>query len=356
MHSFLSKSKTLLILLTVALILANVYIVTATRDLAKSYSAQQNQATWFLFQLTKEFSELVAIGPYMLENPANQSKVWLKYELTWSRFDLLLNSRESDTFMSLEGARPFFKEIFIDYQNMEPILEQVNDQKSLLTLTDGLDKIYYDMIGYVNQNFRLKSPLYQQQMALAQELSYIQYLLMFLLFCCAALVTYILHQESLHHKKLAFTDTLTGIKNRFSLFEALEKQHKFAEFTVVLLDLNGFKEINDTYGHLAGDEALAQTAWRLNTFIPLSNYHVYRMGGDEFTLVLESTSLEDVAQFNELILACFNEKLILKSGESVQLGASLGFSRYPIDSTDINHLLSIADKNMYKMKFEKEDG
>ena len=65
---FFTRSKTLLIVLSILLIVANFYVLSETRKLTRSFSEQQNQATWFLFQLTKEFSSLVAIAPLALTN------------------------------------------------------------------------------------------------------------------------------------------------------------------------------------------------------------------------------------------------------------------------------------------------
>ena len=110
-----SRSKGMLLALSALLILANLYVFSETRQLARSYSEQQNQATWFLFQLTKEFSSLVSVTPFALESEQYRKKAELSYELTWSRFDLLLNAKEADSFMQLAGAREFFSSLFQRY-------------------------------------------------------------------------------------------------------------------------------------------------------------------------------------------------------------------------------------------------
>ncbi|MGF1697094.1 GGDEF domain-containing protein [Vibrio lamellibrachiae] len=351
MKTFLSKSKTLLIVLSVILIVANFYFLASTRDLTKSYTNQQNQATWFLFQLTKEFSELKAITPYMLDGDKEYKQTWLKYELAWSRFDILLYNQESHGFMSLAGAQEFFEELFIRFQSLEKKYNQVNNPNRLEALSGELDVLYAEMIAFINENYRLKNPVHKKRIEQAQQLTYIQYLLFLLLFSCIALVSYIFYQESKHHKQLAFTDTLTGIANRFSLFEALDNYKKDSPFTLFLLDLNGFKSVNDNFGHQAGDEALSQIAWRLNTMIPIENYNIYRMGGDEFALILNSNDEQEILNMTGHIDACFEEAIHLDGGYNIRLGSSIGMSRYPNDSIEINQLISIADHNMYRMKF-----
>ncbi|WP_295895260.1 GGDEF domain-containing protein [uncultured Vibrio sp.] len=354
MHTFLSKSKTLLILLSIILIVANFYFLSSTRQLTKSYTNQQNQATWFLFQLTKEFAELKAITPYMNESEKDFEQTWLLYELTWSRFDILLYNQESHGFMSLHGAQPFFEDLFNRFQALEVEFEQADNPILLAALSDELEVLFDEMIAFINENYRLKNPMHKQRIENAQQVTYVQYLLMFLLFSCIALVSYIFYQESKHHKELAYTDMLTGISNRFSLFEALKSAKNDKSFSLFLLDLNGFKSVNDSFGHQAGDEALSQIAWRLNNMIPASNYTAYRMGGDEFALILKSSDEEEIRTMKSYIEACFEETMHLNGGYNIRLGTSIGISRYPEDSKEINQLISIADHNMYQMKFAQK--
>ncbi|WGV98702.1 GGDEF domain-containing protein [Vibrio sp. YMD68] len=355
MHTFISKSKKLLIVLSILLIVANFFILSTTRELTRSYTNSQNQATWFLLQLSKQLSELTAITPYTLDGDAEHKKTWLKYELTWSRFDILLYNQESHGFMSLEGAHDFFEALFFRFQHLEEPFNNIKTQDDVLIISEQLNQIYADMIAYINKNYRLKNPIHKERMQQAQQIANIQYVLMLLLFSCIGLVSYIYYQESKHHKALAFTDTLTGISNRFSLFEALNHKQKNQPFSLFLLDLNGFKAVNDSFGHQAGDEALTQIAWRLSTMIPSSNYKVYRMGGDEFALILNSNSPVEIRKMHGFIEACFEEPIHLKGGYNTRLGCSVGTSIYPDDSKEINQLISIADHNMYQMKFADTD-
>ncbi len=82
LHPLILHAKTLLIFMSAILILANLYLINSTRDLSKSYSSHTNQAIWFLFQLNKEFTEMLALSPYLLESESNQRDVMVKYELT----------------------------------------------------------------------------------------------------------------------------------------------------------------------------------------------------------------------------------------------------------------------------------
>lgn len=265
--SLLNKAKYLLLLLSVIVVAANLYFLNSTRQHAQSYSEQQNQATWFLFQLSKELSELTAITPFYEDKESYHERITLKYELTWSRFDLLLTSREADTFIILPGAKEYFQTLFNQFKALEAQLIHLDSKSDAQRLGQEFNSLYMSMIRFVNNNFRVKSPLYQTQMQTARDLNQIQLVLFFLLVICIALVMFILQKESEFHKEQSLTDSLTGIANRLSLFTDLDHHtHDEQPFTVFLLDLNGFKEVNDQYGHQAGDKVLQAFGKRLKRF------------------------------------------------------------------------------------------
>ncbi|EKO3482029.1 GGDEF domain-containing protein [Vibrio fluvialis] len=353
LHPLVHRAKTLLILVSAVLVVANLYTLNSTRELARSYTDRQNQATWFLFQQTKEFTEMMAETPYALNSKKKMEHVWLKYELTWSRFDVILNSREAEGFMGLEGTYPFFKSAFEDFKLLEPLLMAAHDKPSMERFLNKSQDLYQRIISYINENFKIQSPIYLHQKQQAYTLTQIQFVLMFVLFSCIGLVSYILHAEARFHKLLALTDPLTGLSNRLAMFDALKRYTAQQSFSLLLLDLNGFKAINDTLGHQAGDSVLRQVAHRL-AHIPTFDYWVFRMGGDEFAIILDSVDPDDLAGIQTLIAECFEAAFVLPSNAPYPLSTSIGVSRYPYDAIDINQLVHIADKNMYQMKFQQK--
>lgn len=348
LHAILAKAKVLLIVLSATLFIINLYFLTSTRQLAASYNEQQNQATWFLFQLNKEFSELRAITPFAADSEEYYDRTLLKYELTWSRFDILLSSKEADNLITLPGAAAFFSDLFSQFKQLEPELIALNSPDQAKALCDDIDALYMSMIQYVNTNFRIKSPLYLSQMSQAQSLTQAQFVLMVLLFVCACLVGYIIHKEAIYHKQLALTDSLTGVSNRLAMFNDMaEWVEQGQSFNLYLLDLNGFKEVNDRHGHQAGDEVLATVAHRLNRL----EAYCYRIGGDEFALVY----LGDTHPQHhwKQIESCFRKTIAIRAGTQVFLSTSIGTAHYPHDGASLSRLISIADANMYEMKFAK---
>ncbi|EJI2330611.1 GGDEF domain-containing protein [Vibrio cholerae] len=351
LHPLILHAKTLLIFMSAILILANLYLINSTRDLSKSYSSHTNQAIWFLFQLNKEFTEMLALSPYLLESESNQRDVMVKYELTWSRFDLILNSPEADGIIGMPSTREFFQAAFARFKQLEPLLLAAKNPESLQTFIVAAQQELEIFIQFINRTFGMQSPLYVEQKEKLNYLSRIQFALILLTFSCVGLVSFILHKEATHHRVLALTDPLTGLENRTAMFAELERHRRSGGFSLFLLDLNGCKQINDTYGHQMGDAVLKQVAYRLNNSIPSFDYRVFRMGGDEFAIILSSINSTEQMMMQRMIKQCFDHEFELSGDLRAKLNTSVGVSTYPLDSTNLSQLIHLADKNMYEMKF-----
>ncbi len=161
-----------------------------------------------------------------------------------------------------------------------------------------------------------------------------------------------LAQERL--ERLAHYDPLTGLPNRTLFFDRLNHAYQFARrhghvFALLFVDLDRFKQVNDTLGHDVGDLVLKVTAERLKGSIRASDT-VARMGGDEFTIILTHISEEpNAAQVAEKIIALVEEPISIK-GRFCDVGASIGIALYPRDGGDPEALLKQADSAMYQVK------
>jgi diguanylate cyclase (GGDEF)-like protein len=156
----------------------------------------------------------------------------------------------------------------------------------------------------------------------------------------------------------ATTDYLTGLPNTRSLFLHLDGELARCKRTksplaIVVCDLDGFKEINDHFGHLEGNRVLHVLAEKLKTNCREYDY-VARMGGDEFVLVLPGVSPTTVGEKEELI-----RRLTAEAGwevcAKVCLSMSVGHAFYPSDGTDAEGLLAEADRRMYLNKRKGSD-
>ncbi|WP_412735817.1 diguanylate cyclase domain-containing protein [Krasilnikovia sp. MM14-A1259] len=163
--------------------------------------------------------------------------------------------------------------------------------------------------------------------------------------------------EQLHVAELtrqAFHDALTGLPNRSHLLEGAEQAVTAAtradeRTALLLLDLDGFKQVNDSAGHHAGDALLQAVAHRLLRTVR-ENDLVSRLGGDEFAILLtRNPDAASAATIAERIHQRLSEPFDIE-GRSVTIGASIGVALFPDDASDVPHLLRGADAAMYRAK------
>lgn len=164
------------------------------------------------------------------------------------------------------------------------------------------------------------------------------------------------------NEELSFTslhDSLTGLPNRYNLYSQLKLMVANAnryerKFAVLFLDLDHFKNINDTLGHNIGDGLLKAVSQKLNSMIR-ENDVVARIGGDEFIIVLNDFSdAGTLEQVISKILDTFHREWIVQN-HFLRLSTSIGVAIYPDDSKEINELMKFADIAMYKAKSEGRD-
>jgi diguanylate cyclase (GGDEF)-like protein/PAS domain S-box-containing protein len=155
-------------------------------------------------------------------------------------------------------------------------------------------------------------------------------------------------------RELAHKDSLTGLSNRHTFIELLEHAIQVSKrdkktIAVLFIDVDGFKFINDSYGHETGDELLIQFAYRMKESLRNSD-HVARMGGDEFTVLLEDVNTKnEVAKVAEKLLTELSRPYFC-CGNSCHVTASIGCAFYH-DELDANQLIRNADQAMYQVKF-----
>ena len=153
-------------------------------------------------------------------------------------------------------------------------------------------------------------------------------------------------------------DELTGLPNRFLLSERLEQsiaavQRYHNTLAVGMLDLDGFKRINDRYGHATGDRLLVAVADRLKQ-IMRGEDTLARLGGDEFVLVLRVQDTEELERAMRRFLSALSSTYTI-DGIGIHISASIGVTLYPNDNEDAETLLRHADQAMYKAKQRGRD-
>jgi diguanylate cyclase (GGDEF)-like protein len=164
-------------------------------------------------------------------------------------------------------------------------------------------------------------------------------------------------EEEIRH--LAYFDTLTGLPNRVLFLESLKRIHFKSErdgkrYAILFIDIDGFKSINDTLGHIHGDTLLQNLALRLKESIRVEDFSitgmVARLGGDEFVVIIDNlNNSEDVAIVAQRIIDNISIPVQLDASEVV-VTASIGIGVFPDDSLDTDTLIKHADIAMYSAK------
>ncbi|WP_417813424.1 putative bifunctional diguanylate cyclase/phosphodiesterase [Thalassospira alkalitolerans] len=155
------------------------------------------------------------------------------------------------------------------------------------------------------------------------------------------------------NRELAFCDALTGLSNRRAFFAHLEKTVEQAKdkdaFAIAMIDLDGFKPVNDVHGHPAGDDVLMQASARLRAVLG-PDVLLARLGGDEFGVIFEhQNDALELIKIGRALCGTLNDPFDVGGG-TVQLSASLGFATYPTVARDPNALFERADFALYYAK------
>lgn len=158
------------------------------------------------------------------------------------------------------------------------------------------------------------------------------------------------HQEA---ARLANSDFLTGLSNRrhfmMNLSRRLESERSAVPFAIAMIDLNGFKPVNDTYGHAMGDEVLKQVGARLGRLMEARG-QAARFGGDEFGLLIEGVTTEREAMvFCHEVRDCFNTPFELPVG-MITIGAGCGVALHSHSPNNATRLMECADIALYRCK------
>lgn len=163
-----------------------------------------------------------------------------------------------------------------------------------------------------------------------------------------------LNESNKHLKSLASRDVLTGLYNRRLFIEQLdyllELMHRNNQKLILLfIDLDGFKLINDTHGHLIGDKVLIDVAKRIRDSVRMTDM-VYRLGGDEFTVIIENPAkIEDYKTVAKKLIQSLGKPYFIENKELL-FSASIGVSIYPEHGNSIDLIVGAADAAMYHVK------
>jgi diguanylate cyclase (GGDEF)-like protein len=161
-------------------------------------------------------------------------------------------------------------------------------------------------------------------------------------------------------QELTITDDVTGLYNARHLYKTLEaevyRSARFGyEFTVIFIDLDHFKHVNDTHGHLIGSKLLAEIGHTIKCHLRLIDY-AFRYGGDEFVILLPQTSKDAARIVAKRLLDVFRTaKFLAEDSLGLNVRASMGVASYPDDAKSAHEIIRQADEMMYSVKNTTRD-
>ncbi|NOI34297.1 diguanylate cyclase [Vibrio cyclitrophicus] len=298
----LAVVKVVVLSLTVAVLTINIYSVTRINDINKSFSNRQNEATWFVFQLVKEYANFLMISQ---SDKIDYEKLWLAYDITWSRFDILINSTESSNFIKSANFKPYFTTEFDKFKALEPSIKLVNEgilaQESL---QKKIDICYHTLVGFINEKFRLQSPVIEENTFMVDKLVMTHQISSIFLTLILMLTGIIFYVDFTTKRRLLSTDVTTGFRNRASLMKFVKNNYlKDNNFDLYFVRIRNLSEINQKYGLEYGDLVVSSAAKSLIAKIP-ENTMSFRSSGSQFLFFIpdhECTSDEILEKFNDVL-------------------------------------------------------
>ncbi len=156
-------------------------------------------------------------------------------------------------------------------------------------------------------------------------------------------------------ERLSITDEMTGLWNyryfRMALAREVERASRFSHpFSLLIVDIDHFKEVNDAHGHLKGDEVLKEVASRLLLSVRSQVDTVARYGGDEFSIILPETDLRGARVVAEKVRRRVGGEPVIVNGAALRVTVSVGVASYPMHGIGAGALLAAADRALYRAK------
>lgn len=351
----LSHNKSMLLLPVVLIFLFSAII--SFVQLRQSLNILDNRygnSVWGLFQLGAELHRFDDALELYHTNPAALKQLQLRYDILWSRFPILLEGVDAKHLENVAGATSILNNCFTLIKSLEedffgtpPVKpEGIYSIKTALKLhIEAIKKLSLQNYHYNNQSFNRDD----REITSLQEQLII--LIMGLCISGSALLWMVLRESKINRYQ-AEHDSLTQLPNRVYLRKKLSSYCEQEDsFALHLIDLNGFKDVNDTLGHHIGDALLQSVSSRLHDKIDNEfGCITCRLGGDEFAIIQPAIgNNQDLKVVTDQILSLFEGKFHIGEHKCF-IGASIGSAIYPKHGLEAGRLLTRADIAMYKAK------
>uniref|UniRef100_UPI000CE36608 diguanylate cyclase domain-containing protein n=2 Tax=Vibrionaceae TaxID=641 RepID=UPI000CE36608 len=282
MFKFLSLGMCKIILsITILITLSiNIYTVDRINEINEKFSSRQNEATWFVFQLVKEYSNFLMMSK--VDN-IDYRKLWISYDITWSRFDILLNSNESSNFIKSANFKEHFRTEFDNFKRLESSLSLLKrNEITQDVFHKKVDITYHNLVQFINEKFRLQSPVIEENTLALSKLILIHKVSSMILVVCFIFVILSFYADFSVKKSLSTNDHLTGFRNRSSLMNFLKNDnHNVDNYDLYIVKIRNLMDVNQKYGAEYGDLVIRSAADSLSPLIPKESFS-FRSSGSQF--------------------------------------------------------------------------
>ncbi|MGR5253799.1 diguanylate cyclase domain-containing protein [Vibrio astriarenae] len=281
--STLNITKVVLSILIAIVLVVNLKTVDRIDRVNTAFTSRHNEATWFVFQLVKEYSNFLMLTRV---NPIDFDQLWLSYDITWSRFDILLTSQESANFIKAANFQNYFNDEFNKLKALEPSIRLVEaKQIDAQLLSKKVQLTYQDLISFINDNFRLQSPIVERKTQEMNELLLLHRLSLGALVILFIAVVIIFILESRFRQQVTLSDSLTKLHDRSALMYFVKNVSNEDEtYNLMSLQVRNLDEINQKYGLDYGDMVLINLANKLSKLVP-KGCQSYRFSGRQFIII-----------------------------------------------------------------------
>lgn len=313
-------------------------------------------SVWALFQLKTELRRFHDSLAVYRADPYTLGQVQERYDILWSRFPITLKGVDGEQIRKIDGAVESINQAFTTVKAFETIIfEELHTDPALATQLKNqllphlkaIDKLALENYHYNNDFYNRGD---REVLELQEQLIW---LMCGLIFSGCLLLLSVLRENQINRFQ-AEHDSLTGLPNRVFLRQILSDRCGSGKtFALHLIDLNGFKDINDSLGHYTGDLVLKAVAHRLTHQVDNKyNCTTCRLGGDEFAIVQTGIMNElQIRQLSNTIIHLLESPFEVENHQC-HIGASIGSTLYPDHGRDGSTLMSHADIAMYKAKEE----
>ncbi|KYN23681.1 diguanylate cyclase [Vibrio cidicii] len=324
-------------------------------------------SAWALAQLEIETLEFInELNIFLIKKDSSRSDLNLRYDILWSRYETFLTSDETKEIRKLYDSERVIIEAFDYLKKYENDIVNGN-RHNLNFLSAQLDRITPEIRNLMIANFTGESSIKKLAVLEKNKSSVILYMMVILVIII--FLTYKLYRDARLQEFIAWYDPLTKLKNRNYLLKKINEYKKSnVEYTIILLDVDNFKEINDAIGYDYGDQVLITLSSLLKKYKKFNSIECIRIGSDEFSVVITKSDV-DIDTYAKLLLNDLNYIIsnldpskrtrismgIANSFDTKSINESLmGFSSTTLNNADV--ALNIAKKSkLDKLIFFKKE-